>query len=229
VPIAGAGAMNRGHVERGRSIRARETAGLGELWSDIEAAGPLSAEDALESAPPPGVDPIWWAERSLTQEDRRRSFIARFAWSVPTRAAIDAIAAFVGGRLILEVCAGSGLWARLLSDVGVRVVATDGSPVAGATYIPVAATEAEAAVRAHVEAEGLFLCWPPMRSGCAYHAVRAFAGDRLVYAGDPRFTADAALHALLAREWMLRQRLPLPSWPGLDDALCLYERHGDNL
>jgi hypothetical protein len=197
---------------------------IDQLWVDIEASGPLGPNAALESPPPPGVDPIWWAERSLTQEDRRRSFIARYAWSVPTWEAIETIAGFTEGRSVLEVCAGSGLWARLLQPAGATVIATDGSPLSKASYASVEALEAEAAVRAHSEAAALMLVWPPMRDSCAVRALHAFAGDRLIYAGDVRFTADAAFHDLLAREWRLRLRLPLPSWPGLDDAVYLYER-----
>ena len=200
------------------------TEDLETLWQEIEHAGPRSSNDAIESAPPPGVDPIWWAERSLTQEDRRRSFIARYTWSVPTREAISAIAGFVAQRTVVEVCAGSGLWAWLLGSAGVKVYATDGSPVAGATYVDVEMVEAEHAVGAHLEAGALLLCWPPMRDSCAVRALRAFAGDQLIYAGDVRFTADAAFHELLRREWLLRRRLLLPSWPGLDDAVSLYER-----
>ncbi len=206
--------------------RPSSKAELDRLWADIEASGPLGPDGASESAPPPGVDPIWWAERSHTQEDRRRSFIARYAWCVPAREAIEAIADFAGARAILEICAGSGLWARLLGGAGGRVLATDGSPCppASGAYVEVEALEAEQAVREHPEADVLLLVWPPMRDSCAIRATRAFAGDRLIYAGDVRFTADAAFHGLLAHDWQLLRRLPLPYWPGLDDAVYLYER-----
>src|SRR5262245_16282770 len=93
------------------------------LWARIEAAGPLV--EAPEAAPDwdDGV-----TERVRSQYDRRRQFIALYAWCVPTREAIEAIAAFVDDRNVLEVCAGNGLWARLLAEAGASVVATDGEP-----------------------------------------------------------------------------------------------------
>ncbi len=199
-----------------------ESAGsVEELWAQIEAAEPLSGDEG-PNEPPPGVDPLWWAERSLTQEDRRRTFIALYAWAVPTREAIAAIAGFVAGRSVIEVCAGNGLWAKLLTSEGTRVIATDGSPIERAAFVPVEALEAEAAVRAHPECEALLLCWPPMRDECAIRALSAFAGDRVVYVGDQRFTAERHFHETLERDWSLDELLPLPSWPGLDDAVRLY-------
>jgi hypothetical protein len=143
---------------------------------------------------------------------------------VPSREAIQAIADFAGGRTILEVCAGNGLWARLLTSAGARAVATDGGPRGAGDYFKVEAIEAEEAVRRHPECSALLLCWPPFHDGAALRALTAFAGDCVIFAGDVRFTADPAFHELLAREWTLLRRMALPSWPGLDDAVYLYER-----
>ena len=55
-------------------------------------------------------------------------------------------------------------------------------------------------------------------------ALHAFGGTRLVYIGDSRFTGDAAFHDMLSRNWNLERRLPLPSWPGLEDCARLYKR-----
>jgi hypothetical protein len=158
------------------------------------------------------------------QYDRRRRFVALYAWCVPTRKAIDVIAAFAGGRRVLEVCAGNGLWARLLSETGTRVIATDGDPRGGDEYYAVEALEAEQAVRLHPECEALLLVWPPFQDDAAYRALSAFSGDRVVFAGDVRFTTESRFHEALARDWTLRERLGLPSWPGLEDAVYLHER-----
>ena len=193
------------------------------MWRQIELYGPV--EDGAEALDlPPGIDASEWAERAATQADRRRTFIAFYSWGVPSREAIAAIAAFVGGRRLLEVCAGSGLWARLLSESGVGVIATDGWPDCDTHHFPVESNEAEAAVRAHPECQALLLCWPPFRDDCAYRALRAFTGDLVAYVGDVRFTADQQLHDLLDQEWMLCERILTPAWPGLDDYAFLYSR-----
>jgi hypothetical protein len=163
------------------------------------------------------------SERAYAQTDRRRSFIAFYAWAVPTRQVIDAIVRLASGRKLLEVCAGNGLWSRLTAGAGADVIATDAAPPRD-VYMPVYAEKAEAAVRAHPECEALMLCWPPFRNDCAYRALRAFTGNLLIFAGDPRFTADSQFHSLLLDEWRLEESIPIPAWPGLEDRVFLYHR-----
>jgi len=194
-----------------------------DLWAAIEGAGPLDPDDP--SFQEPALAAAGDAsEPLLAQTARRRSFLALYSWSVPAHDAVDAIAALAGGRSILEVCAGYGLWARLLTAAGAMVVATDGAPSSTEPYVPVETLDAEAAVRAHRECPTLFVCWPPLGSDCAARALAAFSRDRLAFAGDVRFTADPAFHALVTQQWMLQRELLLRSWPGLDDRLYLYER-----
>lgn len=189
------------------------------LWARLERDGPLAPWDL----PTDALD-AEWSERRSTQQDRRRTFIAFYGWAVPSPAAIEAIAAFAGSRTLLEICAGSGLWARLLATAGAEVIATDALPSRDSDYFLVEAQEADAAVRAHPECDALLVCWPPFRDPCAFHALRAFRGDRLAYVGDSRFTADSQFHALLAAEWTLHQQILIPAWPGLDDYAYLHTR-----
>jgi hypothetical protein len=196
---------------------------IDDLWRAIEAAGPLTHEEALAQPPPPGVDYGEWAERALNQTARRRSFISQFAYSVPTPDAIQAIVEFVEGRKLLEVCAGAGLWSFLLASIGVDTVATDAGDLLD-RYREVEVCDAEDAVRRHADCRALMLCWPPMGSDCAARAAGAFQGDRMIYAGDSRFMADATFAELVEAGWELRNSVALPSWPGLDEAVLLYAR-----
>lgn len=184
-----------------------------DLWAAIEDAGPLDPDDPSfqETALAAAGDA---SERLLAQTDRRRTFLALYSWSVPAHDAVDAIASFAGGRSILEVCAGYGLWARLLTAAGSTVVATDGARSSIEPYVPVETLDAEAAVRAYPGCQMLFLCWPPFGGDFAARTLAAFSGDRLVYAGDVRFTADPTFHGLVTRQWMLQREILLPSWPG---------------
>jgi hypothetical protein len=191
------------------------------LWQRIEAAAPLDALPA--DAVPPYFDDDD-SERRFSQSGRRRTFIALYGWAVPTRAALEAIRDFVAGDTMLEVCAGSGLWARLLIDRGVRVIATDACAPPAVPYVPVEVFDAEAAVRAHPDCQSLLFVWPPFRQDCAYRALTAFEGDKLVYAGDRRFTGDRQLQDLLDKQWTLVRQLQIPAWPGLDDQVYLYSR-----
>jgi len=194
---------------------------LDALWAAIEAASPLDDADLRRDAPP-GVDFDEWFERARTQSDRRRSFIAYYGWSVPDRDAVAAIAGFVRPRGLLEVCAGAGLWSRLLAAEGLDVVATDANGSRPDDHYKVEALEAEAAVLAYPECDALFFSWPPHQSDAAYRALTAFKGDRVVYVGDVRFTGDAQLQNALAAHWTLEDRLYIPAWPALDDYAYLY-------
>ncbi|MCY4582461.1 MAG: hypothetical protein OXE50_06655 [Chloroflexi bacterium] len=188
------------------------------LWSAIEAAGPrLWAHRGSESAD---------SDEALREEHaRRRTFIAWYGYAAPTREAVRAVADFLEGRTVLEVCAGLGLWARLLRDEGVSVLATDAGEQQGPSYICVEQCDALSAVDAHGSCDALLLCWPPEGQPVAAEALRRFGGERLVYVGDGRFTGDAAFHDMLGSDWRLERRLPLPSWPGLEDCLRLYARN----
>ena len=206
---------------RGQPVDSRMD--VAELWTQIEAAGPLDEYEAAAAIVTElGVDDN--SERAAMQYERRRTFIARYAWAVPNKEAIAGIEAFVAGRKTLEVGAGAGLWARLLSALGVDILATDGAPPAIGRHFGVEEVEAEAAVRAHDECTVLLLCWPPFRNDCAYRALRAFKGDRVVSVGDARFIGDGQYHDLFAREWQLAERVLIPAWPALHDYAYFFRR-----
>jgi hypothetical protein len=192
-----------------------------QIWAGIELAGPLAGAGNFD---PWLADDVLQAERAATQFDRRKAFVAAFAWAVPTKHAIERIAAFVAGRKLLEVCAGAGLWARLLSGRGVDVVATDGAPIAAAAHFPVETLEAREAVECYADQQALMLCWPPFKDECGFRALEAFKGDCLIYAGDTRFTGEARLHDLIETSWELEEQIALPTWPGISDSLYLYKR-----
>ena len=60
----------------------------------------------------------------------------------------------------------------------------------------------------------------------AVNALRAYAGRRVAYVGewDGGCTGDEAFHALLSRGWRETERVAIPQWWGLHDALYIYER-----
>ena len=84
------------------------------LWQQIEEARPKNGYGRH-----PDVSDF------SSEYGRRDAFIGKFGFAVPTPFAIQAIKEFVGSRKILEVGAGTGIWARLLSDTGVAIIAVD--------------------------------------------------------------------------------------------------------
>ena len=194
-------------------------AGIDALWAAIEAAGPRPWMHR-------GSESVDSDEALRGEHARRRTFIAWYGYAVPTREAVRAVAEFLEGCSVLEVCAGLGLWARLLGGEGVSVVATDAEYPSGSPYVQIDTRDALSAVAVHTSCDALLLCWPPDGQPVAAEALRTFGGSRFVYVGDSRFTGDAAFHRTLTREWHLERRLPLPSWPGLEDCVRLYKRRG---
>ena len=194
-----------------------------ELWQEIEAVGgPMAVRVGLA---------------------QRMSFVERFSWAVPSREAIAEIIRFAAGDLILEVCAGRGLWARLIEGAGGRIIATDEEPgwesrtEGRSPTIPTAIAEARrcftdvepldavAAVRAHPEARVLMMVWPPYDDPMDFEVLDAFDGDRLIYVGElGDCTGSAAGAARIEAEWEEEQQIWIPQWPGCHDSMTLWRR-----
>ena len=206
------------------------------LFADIAARGPVAGAKG-------GRGPAWLLTYGLAVR-RRRRFMKLYGWSVPTPAAIGAIAAFLAGRQLLEVGAGNGLWARLLNAYGVAVTATDdlswaapdgslageqapppsGFAVDAGRFYPVDRRDALDAVKKYTDHQALLICWPSYGKAFAAEALAAFRGDRVVYVGDPSCTADADFHDRLLRLWLRKEIIAVPTWPTIHDAVHLYER-----
>jgi len=213
----------------------------------VDSEGPSHPESLYEQFRDLGPRPMpakWnpaWPFRFLSEVRRRRQFMKLYGWAVPTPAAISAIVEFVKDGRLLEVGAGHGLWAYLLTAAGVSVTPTDDFSWAGneqtpearlpsgfrvpmGRFFPVGNLDALSAVKTYPGHEALLLCWPPYGRAMAIEALRAFEGDRLVYIGDPRASGDEGFHDELQREWTLRLTVDLPHWPGIRDSVFLYER-----
>jgi hypothetical protein len=103
-------------------------------------------------------------EAYKAREDARK----RYAWAVPTDEALDAIAKL---SPIVEIGAGTGYWAALLSTRGADVIAYDRAPGHHANHY-----HGDSPLWFDVKAGGdskaadhpdrtLFLCWPPYDAG----------------------------------------------------------------
>ncbi len=187
----------------------------------------------------PGAPPYRSSDETTTSADGRGvpgplGLVHVFAWAIPNDAALDVIAAEAP---ILEVCAGTGYWSRLLRDRGVDVVATDllepDGHFAGITWTDVEPLDAaEAAARyTRVDARTtrtLLLVWPPM-SDVADRALAEFenrGGETVIYVGEGRrgCTGDDGFHARLDRGWAVDVDVAIPHFFGLHDYLAVYRR-----
>lgn len=167
---------------------------------------------------------------SVSADDRRAWCVRRYAFAVPTDEALTTLARWAP---IVELGAGTGYWCHLLRLRGVDCVAYDRAPPDRADnphrfqrYTWTHVEPGDIDVLARYADRALFLCWPPYRDAFAARAVQAFAGNTLLYIGEPRggHTADETFFDLLGHDWQLIEQVALPNWPGTRDALTVYRR-----
>ncbi|MFV0316809.1 MAG: hypothetical protein ACK5O2_07565 [Microthrixaceae bacterium] len=144
------------------------------------------------------------------------AFISRFGFSVPSAAGVEAIAERSPDGVI-EIGAGTGAWARALSDGGVSVLATDPHPAPSTDNEWFAHTEAyfEIAEADHTIAgehprRTLLLSWPTRTRSWPYEALSMYhdaGGRRVAYIGEPvgGHTGDDVFHRLLGDLTRCRQ------------------------
>lgn len=151
----------------------------------------------------------------------------QYAWAIPNEAAIRTIMKY---RPIVEMAAGSGYWAYLLSQAGADVVAYDNDSWnrtehyrSEKQWFPVRFGD-ERSIVDH-QNRTLLLVWPP-GGEFAVELLWRFAGEYLIYVGEssPGVMADAQFFDLLQRDWESVETVDLPHWPGFQDQLTVYHR-----
>jgi hypothetical protein len=175
---------------------------------------------------PPGCQRDPWQPvddrelRSLPWLSFKAAVAGWFAWAVPTDAAIGEIARRT--RRVVEIGAGSGYWAWLMSQAGIDVVAYD--LVAPArSWHPIRLGDERAVLR-HPD-RSLFLCWPPWGSDMADRALAAYAGDLVIYVGEwLGGCATPAFFARLVAGFEPVAVVELPQWAMRDDRLTIFRR-----
>jgi hypothetical protein len=181
------------------------------------------------AAPPDYADPLY-GRRGMSSYDRRVWCVRRYAFAIPTDAALSVLARFAP---IVELGAGMGYWAHLLRRRGVDCLAFDAAPpdqlpnphrFSAFTWTAVERRGIEV-LREHAN-RALLLCWPPYRDAFAAHALTAYGGAILLYIGEDAggHTADAAFFDQLEHDWQPLQEVSLPNWPGTSDRLVVYQR-----
>lgn len=138
--------------------------------------------------------------------DYRHQVTTRWTWAIPDPATLEFIVETLDGRPVVEIGAGNGYWAWMLSQYGVDVVAYDIYPVGheeswyldkyieergkwedvkAQEYFPVQEGGPEMlSLLDDCTERVLFLCWPNYDTDFAYDAVKAFRGDTVIYIGE---------------------------------------------
>ena len=156
----------------------------------------------------------------------RGALVKKYAWAIPSDKAIFAIAQH---SPIVDVGAGKGYWAHLLDQAGASVHAFDVAHRQKAhgkngTWFPVEIVKEEDIIVP--EESTLMLCWPPRGTPMAFDHLSRYAGNTVVYVGEPKdgITADKTFHHLLDKEWICIEIIDIPSYWGLRDFVAIFHR-----
>ena len=166
----------------------------------------------------------------------RMELSSRYAFSVPTIGVLQLIAFH---SPLVEIGAGTGYWARCLSQLGADVIAYDSLPPEDSLPWPHGGWEQ---MNAWFDSEWypvhngderfaslhpgrtLMLAWPLLDHPMASNALRNYlsaGGTRMIYIGDESSSGDAEFHSA-KKSLTLLAKHKLWSWPGVDDYVEIY-------
>ena len=167
--------------------------------------------------------------------DRRYDIVSEYSFTIPCYDVLKKVASY---SPIVEIGAGSGYWARCLSEMSADVIAYDSFPPGQQSpwdwynsnswfndswYNIIKGDESSAA---HHPDRTLFLAWPAPLSPMAYNTLAGYknaGGKRIIYIGDPHpaSSGDEYFYELLYEHREI-EKIDLYSWPGINEKLLIY-------
>ena len=147
----------------------------------------------------------------------------RYSWAIPSPKAIDAMRKYLP---IYEIGAGTGYWARLVTNSydSKDYYAYDLKSRNGYTF-----TKNWYKIR-HKKLKNsnrtLFLCWPPYATTMAYDAIIENQPDKLIYIGEGYggCTGDDKFHEILENNYEEIEGIAIPQFMGIHDYMTVYKK-----
>ncbi len=165
---------------------------------------------------------------------KREQFCKRYAWAVPSQAAVELVAKY---SPLVEIGAGKGYWAKLLQEAGADVLAFDRAPPSSSMSGAHANGHCDPGCFTKVRKGGppqaakhpgrtLLLCWPPYSGTMAADCLARYQGEHVIYVGEGEggCCASGAFFRKLGRSFEQVEELAIPQWMGLHDYLTVYKR-----
>jgi len=177
----------------------------------------------------------WNASKGRTSPEWERYELCRkYAFAIPTEENIDSILEHTQGGII-ELGAGTGYWAWMLSQKGAKIEAFDIAPPRNKSNRYKFADEyfhvnfgSTTALRT-TTAETLLICWPPADSTFGREAIEQFRGKKhskcLVYIGEEEngCTGEKSLYQEL-KNWNQVLVLDMPNWVGMYSKIKIFSK-----
>jgi len=175
------------------------------------------------------------AELAALLFDMRHDLVSEYSFTIPYYEVLKKVASY---SPIVEIGAGSGYWARCLSEMGADVIAYDshppgeqspwewygGNPWFDDFWYPI--LEGDESAAAHHPDRALFMAWPVPMGPMAYNALTGYrnAGGRtIIYIGDPHpaSSGDEHFYRMLYEQKEI-ETIDLYGWPGIREKLLFY-------
>lgn len=166
-------------------------------------------------------------ETFVNMKKIRTEVIKQFGFAIPSLEIITDLAA----RKLIELGAGTGYWAHLITNAGGDILASDASATSTysfttGSHFPVEICDAVRFVKKHPDRDVLIV-WPTLGSAWAESAARAMEVGRTLYLigeGYGGCTADDGLFEYLNDAFEVITYTGMPVWPGIHDRFTVYKK-----
>jgi len=179
-------------------------------------------------------------ENNLTLEEFSDDFLVvnqrdtlreEYSYAIPNQEAIETICSY---SPIWEIGSGTGYWAKLISEQGGQIVATEISgnnsffPDSNiGKHYPVKLLPRQKPKDLKIPAIfSLFICWPPYDNPMAFQYLESYRGSTFIYVGEGAggCTATEPFFELLDDKWQSIRTVVIPQFPAIHDYLVIYKR-----
>jgi hypothetical protein len=165
--------------------------------------------------------------------ENRNIFRENFSFAIPSDEAISAIKDFSCGNTILEIGSGIGLWAKLLHEKSVDIIATDPEEkkwkhFQSERWFNVECLDAIKAIEKY-KPKVLMTVWPSYSELWTGQALQYFCrngGKKVIYIGEDSSgcTGNDLFHRILEKCFEKISTIYIPQWEGIHDSVFLMER-----
>jgi hypothetical protein len=198
------------------------------LWRQLFGNQNYNCNERFFNSEDPKFDIKEYMELSRNSMCLRDICSIKYAWAIPCDEAIQEI---VKHSPIIEIGAGTGYWANLITQAGGGVAAYDVRPVnlKNNLFHPGAQPFFDVKVGNHKKIPQhpnctLMLCWPPCHSKLTKKCLDLYRQDTLIYIGEYNTNSSWSEDLDDPSKWLLEKIIKIPQWQALHDEMFIFKR-----